>query len=257
MANDYYVYVHRRKTDGRVFYVGKGKGNRANSRSGRSAYWKNIVAKHGLLIELVQYGMLEADAFILERELIASYGRGTLCNLTDGGDGASGSIKSPEARRKIGQSKLGRPRPDISGPNGIMLRPGVAEKVRESRKHLSYEWSKGKNNPAANPVVAAKISASLKGKPKSEDHRANLSKAQKGKECPWISGELNPTARSVLCVTTGQHFKTIKDAAVWANTNMPTKWSGDTHKKKRAEALFLIYNSVHHTESAIDIAKGR
>jgi hypothetical protein len=81
-TRDFYVYVHRRATDGTVFYVGKGTGNRAYANQGRSRYWRNIVSKHGYTVQIVQTGMQEWWAFEIERELISSYGRENLCNLT-------------------------------------------------------------------------------------------------------------------------------------------------------------------------------
>lgn len=100
---DFYVYVHCRATDGRIFYVGKGFKQRAWSASKRNAHWNNIVKKHGFYVEIVQDGMQEWWAFELERELIALHGRGSkfLCNATDGGDGSSGAERSLETRKKL------------------------------------------------------------------------------------------------------------------------------------------------------------
>ena len=55
--------------------------------------------------------MSEGDAFEAERFLISYYGRvdlgtGSLRNLTDGGDGASGAIRSEETKRKQAIAKL-------------------------------------------------------------------------------------------------------------------------------------------------------
>lgn len=47
MTNSFYTYLHRRNDTGQVFYVGKGKGQRAHDKYKRSAHWKRIVAKHG------------------------------------------------------------------------------------------------------------------------------------------------------------------------------------------------------------------
>ena len=47
----FYVYVHKRNDNGSIFYVGKGKGYRSKSKSGRSKHWFNIVNKHGYTIE--------------------------------------------------------------------------------------------------------------------------------------------------------------------------------------------------------------
>ena len=92
---NFYVYVHRKKTTGEVFYVGKGKGNRAWSKKGRNDHWNRVAKKYGFTVEIHTNDIQEWYAFELERELIAYYGRvqdgtGTLVNYTDGGEGPSG-----------------------------------------------------------------------------------------------------------------------------------------------------------------------
>ena len=57
--------------------------------------------------------MSENDAFAQEKALILKYGRadlgtGTLLNLTDGGEGPSGAIRSKETREKIRFKNIGR-----------------------------------------------------------------------------------------------------------------------------------------------------
>ena len=42
----YYVYAHKKKQDGEIFYIGKGVGRRAYKKTGRSTYWNNIVKKN-------------------------------------------------------------------------------------------------------------------------------------------------------------------------------------------------------------------
>ena len=76
----YYVYLHRKATDGEVFYVGKGKNLRASSYKSRSTFWKSVVAKYGYYIEIVETGLQEWYAFELEKDLISYYGR---CDLED------------------------------------------------------------------------------------------------------------------------------------------------------------------------------
>lgn len=44
---DFYVYVHKKKTNGEVFYVGKGSGKRAWSAFGRNSLWKRTADKYG------------------------------------------------------------------------------------------------------------------------------------------------------------------------------------------------------------------
>ena len=106
-TRDFYVYLHRRATDGKVFYVGKGNGDRAFEKR-RNKYWKNTVAKHGYTVEFYATGLQEWYAFELEKELIAYYGRENLCNMTDGGEGSSGRVISHESRKKISKTKTGK-----------------------------------------------------------------------------------------------------------------------------------------------------
>lgn len=108
----FYVYIHRRATDGSVFYVGKGSLDRAwhKSRYARQrGWWLNIARKNGVIVEIAQDEMLEKDAFLLEMWLIAKFKRGgvKLCNLTDGGEGPSGKVMSEETKQLIRESKIG------------------------------------------------------------------------------------------------------------------------------------------------------
>ena len=48
MANKFYVYVYERKTDGIVFYVGKGHGERAY-KGKRNAHCENVKRRHYLI----------------------------------------------------------------------------------------------------------------------------------------------------------------------------------------------------------------
>lgn len=91
---DFYVYLHKKKTTGEVFYVGKGSGKRAWSVRGRSKFWKSIVSKYGVDIEVYADNLQEWYAFELEQDLISLYGRrdlgdGALVNLNDGGYGGT------------------------------------------------------------------------------------------------------------------------------------------------------------------------
>ena len=107
---DFYVYIHRKKTNGEVFYVGKGSGKRAWHSFGRNTLWKRTSEKYGWSVEIVESGLQGWYAFELEKDLIAFYGRrdlgqGTLTNLSDGGDGASGM--NPETVKRISESLSG------------------------------------------------------------------------------------------------------------------------------------------------------
>lgn len=92
----FYVYLHIRKTDGLVFYVGKGHGRRAwhNSPSSRSSWWHNVNNVHGHYVVILQDCLSESESFSLEIEVIKHHRRigSPLVNLTDGGEGGSGHV---------------------------------------------------------------------------------------------------------------------------------------------------------------------
>lgn len=107
---DYFVYIHRRGSNGKIFYVGKGTRSRHKSTWGRTQHWHNIVNKHGYTIEIVQSGMNEWWAYELERDLILKYQDQGLCNRSEGGKGPEGCKPTPEQLEKIREH---RNRPDI------------------------------------------------------------------------------------------------------------------------------------------------
>ncbi len=86
---DFYVYLHKKKTTGEVFYVGKGCGNRAWVKFNRSVEWQAVVLNCGYYVELVENNIQGWYAYELEAQLIYYYGRadsasGTLVNKRGG-----------------------------------------------------------------------------------------------------------------------------------------------------------------------------
>jgi len=69
----FYTYVHIKASDGKVFYVGKGSGNRCREKHGRSKRWCEIGAAHGLRVCVVSKWDSEQQAFAHERELIRDF----------------------------------------------------------------------------------------------------------------------------------------------------------------------------------------
>ena len=117
MDNDYYIYFYLRSRDsaigkaGTPYYVGKGKDRRAYH-TGHSY----AVPKDKNNIVFVLNNLTEEQAFQNEIDFISWYGRvnlgnGILRNLTDGGDGSSGAIRSEETKRKISESLKGELNP--------------------------------------------------------------------------------------------------------------------------------------------------
>jgi hypothetical protein len=112
MDNVFYTYAYLRK-DGRPYYIGKGKGNRAYEKK-HSAY---VPSKDRILI--LKENLTEEEAFKHEIYMIAVFGRkdletGILYNLTDGGEGPSGYVYNEEQRKKMSDMRKGKSRPKHS-----------------------------------------------------------------------------------------------------------------------------------------------
>ena len=163
----YLVYLHRRATDGKVFYVGKGDIKRANRTTTRSDYWNRIVAKHGFFVEIYLDGIQEWYAFELEKELIAYYGRENLCNLTDGGEGTSGRVPSIDSRIKCSVSNAGKAPCETTIKKAIIKN---SKKIIDDEGNIYSSITEASKKIFANgkcsSIISAKttISACLNGK---------------------------------------------------------------------------------------------
>jgi hypothetical protein len=113
--NEYYVYCHKNSVTNEIFYVGKGKDNRAYTMSSRSSHWKNYIKKHGIpIVEILHNNLSEDESLILEKKIIRSLGRkdlnlGKLLNATDGGEGISGFNHTSDSKEKMKLSRIGKP----------------------------------------------------------------------------------------------------------------------------------------------------
>ena len=112
----FYVYVIFRP-NGVPCYVGKGSGKRDGKHETYKSHNPHLNAiisqANGTLpcVRIREY-MKESDAFQLERLLISTIGRevsgGPLVNLTDGGEGGSGAVRSAETLRLMSKVQQGK-----------------------------------------------------------------------------------------------------------------------------------------------------
>lgn len=76
-----YVYVHE-TLDGKVFYVGKGSGDRAWAKHGRGKQWKDYTRCVEFVARIIKDGLTDSQAIELESELFNKY-RSQLINTVD------------------------------------------------------------------------------------------------------------------------------------------------------------------------------
>jgi len=176
MRSDFYVYEHRRKDNGMVFYVGKGCGQRAKNLHNRGKYWNNVAkAAGGISITYPVWGVDEEMALFGEMELIDAYRRRgvRITNITNGGEGTTGWVPTEEVKRKIGEANKHTPKASgkFHGMYGKKHTPESLAKMRDSQK--AREW--GEKHP-------------FYGKRHSEEAKAKVSQNRKGK----LIGENNP-----------------------------------------------------------------
>jgi len=149
-------------------YVGKGNRRRWTDHAGKSHspdLTKLYASAGGALpIVKVRENVRESAAFETEVALIAAIGRadylaGPLLNHTDGGDGGSGALRSPEFRAKLSAARLGKPR--------------TAETIAKMRaSHLGIPRSQ---------AAIEKHRAALLGRAYTSEHRAAIGRGSLGK----------------------------------------------------------------------------
>ena len=228
MNNDYYIYFYMRSRDsdigkaGTPYYVGKGKGRRAYEKSRLVP-----IPKDTNNIVFVLNNLTEEQAFCNEIDFISWYGRvdlnnGILRNLTDGGDGPSGAIRSEETKRKMSEAKKGK---------------------TNSEEHIRKvsEANKGKTR---SEETKRKISESRKGQGlgilKSEETKRKISESLKGK--------LNP----MFGKTRSEESRRKQSESSKGNTNMLGKTHSEESKRKMSESRKLYYQNKNKLSVTLD-----
>jgi hypothetical protein len=209
-SKKWYVYRHIRLDKNLPFYIGIGNGRnyfRAFSKKDRNKYWNNIVNKYGYEIEIILDNLDVKIAINKEIEFIKLYGRvdlncGTLCNLTDGGDGTTNP--SQEMRDKVSErtkgnkwnvgnkyflgEKLTEEHKDAIRKSqlGKKLSIETKNKIREINKGKTYsEEVNKKKGRKLTDEQKRNLSEKLKGRKKSDETRQKMSESRKG----WIPSE--------------------------------------------------------------------
>lgn len=212
-SKDFYVYIHKRKTDGKVFYVGKGRANRAWVTKSRSAKWHEIQSKYGHIVEIVQNNMQEWWSFELEIETIALYGLENLVNITAGGQGASGTKMKPKIMEML---KRRLKEVGVSEAKKQKLRDAnIGKKLSEETKKKISQALKGITHT---PEAIANMKAAQSNR--SAETRKKIGDSKRGLKRPQsvIDALRKVHSKRVICNETGTMFASCVDAAEWLKT---------------------------------------
>jgi hypothetical protein len=211
----FYVYVLARPS-GEPFYVGKGKGPRVfahewEAKRGCDCRKCRTIRKIWKVGgEVARYIMLETDneqdALDYERELIAMYGRNTLANHTDGGEGVTGYTPTPEHRLRL--SLLAQKRQFSAETRAKMSASASRPEVNAIRAAAMRR-----------PEVRAKLAA-IASNPSAET-RARMSAAQTRRAAdPAERARLIERSRSAIAVTAKRWICTAPDGTVYHVVNL-------------------------------------
>lgn len=127
MKKEYYVYEWVRLDTYEIFYVGKGKGNRAFVLKKNNSNFMRIYEKYDTVVCILEENLSNEEAIMLEKEYIYDYvlnqgyginicgyresDVGHLVNCTWGGEGTVGRECKQETRKKISIANKGKSHP--------------------------------------------------------------------------------------------------------------------------------------------------
>jgi len=136
------VYVHKKKIDDSIFYVGIGKRMyRAKDLKSRNKHWRNTTSKHEWYYEYIETDVDYETAKELEMFLIDVIGIDNLTNITLGGEGTLGVKHSDEHIKKCVEARAGYRHSDetknkISASNkGNVFSCDIINKFRYCKKN--------------------------------------------------------------------------------------------------------------------------
>lgn len=223
------VYRHRTLDTHEVFYVGIGSLQRVYEKGKRrSNFWNRVVDKHSYYVEILKTNLTWEDACDLEKLLILEYGRrdlgtGCLVNMTNGGDGTKGVIRSLEYRQKVSERNLNKvvskeTRDKISIANrGRII-------TQETRKKISNQLI-GKPKPLETIAKWVKSRKKGAGYTHSEITKSKIRNSLLGKEVGGIR---------VIDTQTNIIYPSVKSVSKTFGIPKSTlhKWLNGTHKNK-------------------------
>lgn len=231
-----YVYRHIRLDKNEPFYIGISKIDdclykRAYKKTGRNEHWKRIVNNTNYRVEIL-FDEIDFDlAKKKEIEFIELYGRsnlncGTLCNMTDGGEGTinriltdkhklsisianKGKVFSQEHRKRLSDNAKSRNESIIYAQTQRMISLAKKNKGRKLTPEHIQKISQKNKGQKRSQEFKDKLSLSKLGKKMSDEAKRNMSIGKMGK----MTGLDNPKSKIVLNLENGIFYYSISEAA--------------------------------------------
>lgn len=198
-----HVYRHIRLDKNEPFYIGIGLDDinkRAfEKKARRSDWWNRIANKHGYEVQILFEDVSIDFAKEKEKEFIALYGRldlgtGTLCNLTDGGDGINGWKAPAETIERMKNAAKLR--------GTFMLNtPEIIAKRAESNR--------GKKRT---PEQCERLTAWQRGVPKPKEQVEKMIASRLKPECVEKARN-QPNCKKVMCIENQVVYRSAAEAA--------------------------------------------
>ena len=166
----FYVYIWFIKESRKVFYVGKGSGNRATSMKDRNPYFRNIRKNYECDYEIVKYFDSEAEAYEYERLLGLEYkAKGEAwCSFVLG---QTDKFMSKTTKKKISLSLEGRT---------------PWNKGKKTSDETKAKQSRAKIGTIQSEETKQRRSAALMGHSVSKETRKRISKSKMGDRNPMF-----------------------------------------------------------------------
>lgn len=201
VRNSTVVYLHRRKDNDRIFYVGIGKGNRPYTKR-KNSMWNSVVGKYGYYVEIIYRDLSWEEACLIEKYIIKLLGRrdlgkGYLVNMTDGGEGNQNMIYTPEWREKQRIASTGRKlSPEsLQKKSNSLIGKKFSEERKENIRKTKIGLHRGSNNPSA------KLTEEIVLKIREEHYQgASILSLSKKYGCGWT------TAKRIIDRETWKHI---------------------------------------------------
>lgn len=161
----YYIYIHIRLDNKQPFYVGRGKiptqgfeYRRSKSTNDRNNLWIKIVKKAGYKVLICSETFDLEEIMEYEKTFIKLFGKvkdrtGTLCNMTDGGDGSLGLKHTEESKRKMSLGRLG----EKNHRFGVVTSEETIKKIKQARGGRCWFREKGVPHPSIRAVIKVDI----------------------------------------------------------------------------------------------------